>query len=67
MGDIENRDIEVGVTGDNKVRVTMGPHILTMSPSHARWLAHHMSAAAYLIDPVDDDEEEVKPSSPEKV
>ena len=48
-------DIVVGVTADGQVRLSFAEQILTCNPMTARWLAHHLSAAAYLIDPTDDD------------
>ena len=49
-------DVSVAVTGDGKVRLVIGGDIITMSPDLARWFAHQISAAAYLVDPKDDED-----------
>ena len=54
--DIPLTDVSVAVTADGRVRLVIGGDIITMTPDLARWLAHQLSAAAYLVDPKDDED-----------
>ena len=54
--DIPLTDISVAVTADGRVRLLIGGDTITMTPTLARWFAHQISAAAYLVDPKDDED-----------